>query len=147
MPPLRERIEDVPLLAQYLHERYAQKAGTKIAKIDRSSLETLQKYDWPGNVRELQNVIERSVILCDTPVLTVDETCFRRETRSRSAQPISFNTAHSTSERDIIEKALTECAGRVGGPKGAAVKLGTPRQTLESKIKSLGINKHLFRRP
>ena len=147
VPPLRERIEDIPLLAQYLLERYAKKASKKITTIDRLTLEMLQNYDWPGNVRELQNVIERGVILCETPVLYVDETWFRREARSRIGQPVLFNVALDTSEREMIERALKESAGRVGGMKGAAVKLGLPRQTLESKIKALGINKFRFRRP
>ena len=147
VPPLRDRIEDIPLLAQYLLERYAKKAGKKITTIDRLTLEMLQSYDWPGNVRELQNVIERAVILCETPVLYVDETWFRREARSRTGQPLPFNAALDTSEREMIERALKESAGRVGGIKGAAMKLGLPRQTLESKIKALGINKFRFRRP
>ena len=147
VPPLRERIEDIPLLAEYLVQRYAKKAGKKITTIDRSTLEIFQNYDWPGNIRELQNVIERAVILCETPVLYVDETWFRREARSRIGEPIPFNAALDTSEREMIERALSESAGRVGGQKGAAVKLGLPRQTLESKIKMLGINKFRFRRP
>jgi formate hydrogenlyase transcriptional activator len=147
VPPLRERIEDIPLLAEYLLERYAKKAGKKITAIDRSTVEMLQNYDWPGNVRELQNVIERAVILCETPVLSVDESWFRRESTSRTGPPISFNATVSINERELIERALAECAGRVGGPKGAAAKLGLPRQTLESKIKLLGINKFRYRRP
>jgi formate hydrogenlyase transcriptional activator len=147
VPPLRERIEDIPLLAEYLLERYAKKAGKKITAIDRSTLEELQNYDWPGNVRELQNVIERAVILCETPVLFMDESWFRREPTSRTDPPISFNAAVSINERELIERALAECAGRVGGPKGAATRLGLPRQTLESKIKLLGINKFRYRRP
>jgi formate hydrogenlyase transcriptional activator len=147
VPPLRERIEDIPLLAEYLLERYAKKAGKKITTIDRLTLEMLQNYDWPGNVRELQNVIERAVILCETPVLYVDETWLRREAPSRAGQPSPFNAALNTSERELIERALSECAGRVGGIKGAAVKLGLPRQTLESKIKNLKINKFRFKRP
>ena len=147
VPPLRERIEDIPLLAEYLLERYAKKAGKKITAIDGSTLEKLQNYDWPGNVRELQNVVERAVILCETSVLSVDESWFQRESTSRTEPPVSFNVAVSTNERELIERALAECAGRVGGPKGAAIKLGLPRQTLESKIKLLGINKFRYRRP
>ena len=147
VPPLRERTEDIPLLAEYLVERYTKKAGKKITAIERSTLEILQNYDWPGNVRELQNVIERAVILCETSVLSVDETWFRREAPSRDEQLISFNTALTMSERELIERALTESAGRVGGRQGAAAKLGLPRQTLESKIKILGINKFRFKRP
>jgi formate hydrogenlyase transcriptional activator len=147
VPPLRERIDDIPLLAEYLVQRYAKKAGKKITAIDRLTLEMLQNYDWPGNVRELQNVIERAVILCETPALYVDDTWFRREAHSSALQPIPLNAAVNTSEREMIERALSESAGRVGGPKGAAAKLGLPRQTLESKIKTLGINKFRFRRP
>ena len=115
VPPLRERIEDIPLLAEYLVERYAKKAGKKITTIDRWTLEMLQNYDWPGNVRELQNVIERAVILCETPVLYMDETWLRHEAPSRAGQPIPFNAALNTSEREMIERALSESAGRVGG--------------------------------
>ena len=147
VPPLRERIEDIPLLAEYLLGRYAKKAGKRITAIDRSTLEELQNYDWPGNVRELQNVIERAVILCETAVLSMDESWFRRQSASRTDPPISFSAAVTTNERELIERALAECAGRVGGPKGAAAKLGLPRQTLESKIKLLGINKFRYRRP
>jgi len=147
VPPLRERIDDIPLLAEYLVQRYAKKAGKKISAIDRLTLEMLQNYDWPGNVRELQNVIERAVILCETPALHVDDTWFRREAHSSALQPIPLNAAVNTSEREMIERALSESSGRVGGPKGAAAKLGLPRQTLESKIKTLGINKFRFRHP
>jgi formate hydrogenlyase transcriptional activator len=147
VPPLRERIEDIRLLAEYLVERYAKKAGKKITTIDRPTLEILQNYDWPGNVRELQNVIERAVILCETPVLNVDETWFRRQSPSQTGQPIPFNASLTMSEREMVERALSESAGRVGGPKGAAARLGLPRQTLESKIKILGINKFRYRRP
>jgi len=147
VPPLRERIDDIPLLSEYLVQRYAKKAGKKITAIDRLTLEMLQNYDWPGNVRELQNVIERAVILCETPALCVDDTWFRREAHSSALQPIPLNAAVNTSEREMIERALSESAGKVGGPKGAAAKLGLPRQTLESKIKTLGINKFRFRHP
>lgn len=146
VPPLRERMEDIPLLAEYLVERYGKKAGKKITTIDRSTLDIFQNYDWPGNIRELQNVIERAVILCETPVLYVDETWFRCESPPPAGEPISFNAALASSEREMIERALSESAGRVGGPKGAAAKLGLPRQTVESKIKILGINKFRFRR-
>jgi len=145
VPPLRERIEDIPLLAGYLVKRYAKKAGKKITSIDRATLEILQNYDWPGNVRELQNVIERAIILCEAPILYVDDTWFRREAHSGAIRSIPIHTALSSSERELIERALSECKGTVGGPKGAAAKLGLPRQTLESRIKVLGIDKFRFR--
>jgi formate hydrogenlyase transcriptional activator len=97
----------------------------------------LRNYNWPGNVRELQNVIERAVILCETSVLYVDQTWFRREARFRAANAVPFNLAVDTNERAIIERALSACGGRVGGANGAAASLGLPRQTLESKIKTL----------
>jgi len=146
VPPLRERIEDIPLLAEYFVERYAKKAGKKVTTIDRLTLKLLQNYDWPGNIRELQNVIERASILCETPVLHVDETWFRRESPSRTGQFIPFNVARTIGEREMIERALSECAGRIGGHKGAAAKLGLPRQTLEYRIKTLGINKFRHKR-
>jgi formate hydrogenlyase transcriptional activator len=148
VPPLRERIEDIPLLAEYLVQRYARKAGKKITTIEQTTVEMLKNYNWPGNVRELQNVIERAVILCETPILYLDETWFRQSQKpSRTGRAIPFNAALDTNERELIERALLEASGRVGGPKGAAAKLGLPRQTLESKIKILGINKFRFKRP
>jgi len=147
IPPLRERIEDVPLLAEYLVERYAKKARKNITAISETTLQTLQSYNWPGNIRELQNIIERAVILSETQVLDVDESWFRRDLRPRMGQLPSFHTALNTGEREMIENALSQCVGRIGGLKGAAAKLGMPRQTLESKIKILGINKFHFRGP
>jgi formate hydrogenlyase transcriptional activator len=147
IPPLRERIEDVPLLAEYLVERYAKKARKNITTISEAMLQTLQSYSWPGNIRELQNIIERAVILSETQVLDVDESWFRRDLRPRRGQLLSFHTAIATGERETIENALSQCVGRIGGLKGAAAKLGMPRQTLESKIKILGINKFHFKRP
>jgi transcriptional regulator with GAF, ATPase, and Fis domain len=146
VPPLRQRKEDIPLLVQYFVDRYATRDGKKITGIDRRSLELLQSYTWPGNIRELQNVIERSVIVCDSANLSVDETWLvRRALPSDSAiQPLSERLA--TQEKEMIEAALAESRGRVSGPQGAAAKLGIPQSTLDSKIKSLKINKHQFRK-
>src|SRR3984893_16449582 len=112
IPPLRERTEDIPLLVEYLIERYARKAGKKITNVDRSTLELFEDYDWPGNIRELQNVIERAVILCETATLSVDETWFRRDSKSGGDQVLPLTTALTENERDIIEKALAESAGQ-----------------------------------
>jgi formate hydrogenlyase transcriptional activator len=147
LPPLRERTDDIPLLVEYLIERYAKKAGKKITNIDRSTLEFFKAYDWPGNVRELQNVIERAVILCEGTTFSVDETWFRRESKPGGGQVLPLTTTLTESERDIIEKALAESAGQVGGANGAAARLGIPRQTLDSKIKMLGINKFRYKKP
>ncbi|HUO32160.1 MAG TPA: sigma 54-interacting transcriptional regulator, partial [Bryobacteraceae bacterium] len=146
VPTLRERKVDIPLLVEYFLDRYGRKAGKTFRSVDKRSLDLLQSYPWPGNIRELQNVIERSVIVSDTEVFSVDETWLSR--RSPRAGPEIrrdlFRTPPSE-EKSIIEAALRECGGRVYGPGGAAEKLGIPRSTLESKIRTLKINKNRFR--
>ena len=145
MPPLREREEDISILVAYFVDRYASKAGKKIRDIDRKTLDLLRSYAWPGNIRELQNVIERSIILCETETFFVDESWLIRD--SLQARPASrpFSADLGTHEREMIEAALTESRGRVSGPKGAAAKLGLPPSTLESKIRSLKISKQRFK--
>jgi len=143
MPPLRERREDIPALAEYFIGRYARKAGKAYRRIGKHTLERLQSYPWPGNVRELQNVIERSVIVSETDEFTLDESWVSSVARSESGLGLSGTlTVH---ERVIVEDALRASGGRVFGPSGAATRLGIPRSTLESKIRSLGINKKRFR--
>jgi DNA-binding NtrC family response regulator len=146
VPPLRQRTEDIPLLVEYFVDRYANRDGKKITTIDRRSLELLQSYAWPGNIRELQNVIERSVIVCDSANLSVDETWLVRRPISAdsTSQPLSEKLA--SQEKEMIEAALAESNGRVAGPRGAAAKLGIPQSTLDSKIRSLRINKQQFRK-
>ncbi len=144
LPPLRERKEDIPLLVEYFVDRFASKAGKKITGIDKRSMDLLQSYAWPGNIRELQNVIERSVIVCDRPNLSVDESWVGRGRRARAAaQPLSEKLA--AQEKELVEAALAESHGKVSGPSGAAAKLGMPQSTLDSKIKSLKIDKHRFK--
>jgi formate hydrogenlyase transcriptional activator len=145
VPSLRERKDDIPLLAKYFIERYARSTGKKIKNIDRKTLELLQAYDWPGNIRELQNVIERAVILCDRETLSIDESSMQRETFETFRPSAALNETLIDTAKEMIEVALEECRGRVSGPSGAAEKLGIPRSTLESKIRSLHINKYLFR--
>ena len=145
MPPLRDRVEDIPLLVEYLTERYASKAGKKIASINKQTLDLFKTYDWPGNIRELQNVLERAVILCDGDILAVDETWLQRELPRPIVATRRLGRAGADQERDLIESALTESRGRVSGPGGAAAKLGIPRSTLESRIRSLQINKYQFK--
>jgi len=140
VPPLRERQEDVRLLVEYFVDRYSNKAGKKITNIDRRSMEKLQAYPWPGNIRELQNVIERSVIVCETENFSVDESWLSH--KSGSERPLSEEL--ESREKERIEAALAEAKGRVSGPTGAAAKLGMPPSTLDSKIKSLRIDKHRF---
>ena len=143
IPALRERIDDISLLVEYLIDRYAQAAGKKFRSIDKGTLELFQTYSWPGNVRELQNVIERAVILSDGETFSVDETWLTPVTPKAAAVPLVANLIDH--EKEMIETALREAEGLVSGPTGAATKLGVPRQTLESKIRKLGINRHRFK--
>jgi formate hydrogenlyase transcriptional activator len=136
VPALRERADDIRLLVEYLVRRYAQAVGKKIERIDGKTLELLSSYDWPGNVRELQNVIERSVILTDGNVFSIDEAWLKRNADTKDV---------AVGEREKIEAALAAAKGRVSGPHGAATMLGIPRQTLESRIRDLHINKYQFK--
>src|SRR6266702_8112669 len=123
VPPLRERVADIPLLVEYFIDRFGKKGGKKFRTIDRKSLGLLQAYDWPGNIRELQNVIERAVILCEGETLSVDETWLRRELPVTRSRPSTLNRVLGRQEKEMIEAALTQCYGRVSGPSGAATKL------------------------
>jgi formate hydrogenlyase transcriptional activator len=145
LPPLRERVDDIPLLVEYLIDRYAKKAGKKFRNITKNTFELFQAYDWPGNIRELQNVIERAVILCDGETFSIDESWMKRESSLVSGPVVPFVTTLVEREREMIETALAQCQGRIAGPSGAANKLGIPRQTLDARIASLGIDKHRFK--
>jgi formate hydrogenlyase transcriptional activator len=145
IPALRERVDDISLLVEYLIDRYAQAAGKKFRTIDKGTLELFQTYDWPGNVRELQNVIERAVILSDGETFSVDETWLTPVTPKTAASSVPLVANLIDHEKEMIETALREAEGFVSGPTGAATKLGIPRQTLESKIRKLGINRHRFK--
>ena len=144
IPPLRERVGDIPVLVEYLVERYAKTAGKRIRNIKKETLELFQAYDWAGNVRELQNVIERAVVLSDGETFSIDESWLRGKPhrRSRLARPV---TTLAEGEKELIEAALAASRGRISGPSGAAAKLGIPRQTLESKMQALHIDRHSFR--
>jgi transcriptional regulator with GAF, ATPase, and Fis domain len=144
MPSLRERIDDIPLLVEYLTARYAQKAGKKIQGIQKRTLDLLQSYRWPGNVRELQNVIERAMILCDAEILSVDESWLPTGAPPEWQPAVRLAASIEDQERVMIESALASCRGRVSGALGAAARLGMPRSTLESKIRVLEIDKHRF---
>ena len=145
VPPLRYRKDDIPLLVEYLTERYASKAGKKIKSIQKRTLELFQSYDWPGNIRELQNVIERAVILCDDEVFWVDESWLESESARANEKVHGLARLGTEQERKLIESALAQSRGRIAGPSGAAAKLGIPRSTLETKIRRLGIVKHRFK--
>jgi formate hydrogenlyase transcriptional activator len=146
MPSLRERREDIPMLVEYFIDRYARKAGKDIRHVSRETLELLQAYAWPGNIRELQNVIERSVILCETDMFSIDESWLPLPlAATESKLYIGLPRRLEVQEKNMIEEALQASHGRVFGPMGAAAKLGIPRSTLESKIKTLKIDKNRFR--
>jgi formate hydrogenlyase transcriptional activator len=141
LPPLRDRKQDVPLLVNYFVDRYATRAGKKIEHIEKKSLAALQEYSWPGNVRELQNVIERSLIIGETNEFSVDKSWFSNEPQLAN----SVAADHTSTERKLIEAALAQSNGKVSGRQGAAAILGLPASTLESKIRTLRINKHAYK--
>jgi formate hydrogenlyase transcriptional activator len=146
IPPLRERREDIPLLVEYFIDRYARKTGKKIRGIERSTLELLRSYAWPGNIRELQNVIERSVIVCETQTFSVDESwLYRQPLPGKPKRDLGLSENLVAQEKEMIEAALRDSRGRVSGPTGAAARLGMPGSTLESKIRALKINKNRFK--
>jgi transcriptional regulator with GAF, ATPase, and Fis domain len=145
LPPLRERKEDIPALVSYFVDRYAKRGGRKIRGIRKRAVNLLESYSWPGNIRELQNVIERSLIVCETDEFTIDKSWLSSEpmpTRSMDQASIEESVP---GERDLIEAALAQTKGKVSGSSGAAAKLGIPPSTLESKIRSLKINKYRFK--
>jgi PAS domain S-box-containing protein len=145
VPALRERREDIPLLVEYLIDRYGAKSGKKIRKITKETLELFQSYTWPGNIRELQNVVERAVILCEGDTFSVDETWLQRGLRPPLGLSVPLLAKVAEREKEVIESALAESKGRISGPAGAAAKLGIPRQTLESKLAKLGIDRYRFK--
>jgi len=146
VPPLCERVDDIPLLVEYFVGRFAKGAGKNIRHISKQTLEQLKGYDWPGNIRELQNVVERAVILCEDDTFVVDESWLKR---APAGSPRSQDGLSALADREVemIEAALAEAHGRISGPTGAAAKLGIPRQTLESKIRRLGIDRYGQKRP
>jgi formate hydrogenlyase transcriptional activator len=141
IPPLRERPEDILLLAKYFIEHYAAKVGKRIRRVKKRTAELLEGYHWPGNIRELQNVIERAMILCNSDTFFVEDAWLHPE-----AEPwVGLQPSLIRQERELIEAALAKTGGRISGPDGAARRLGVPRTTLEYKIKSLRIDKYRFR--
>src|SRR5882672_2636987 len=144
LPPLRERADDIPILVEYLVDRFAKQTGKIIRNVEKQTLQRLTAYDWPGNVRELQNVIERALVLSEGETFVIDESWLARKQRKPSTGTAA--TTLSDGEKALIEAALKETHGRVAGPRGAAAKLGIPRQTLEWKIRALQIDKLAFRK-
>jgi len=145
VPPLRERTEDIPTLVEYFVQRYARKLGKKITNVSERTLKLFRTYHWPGNIRELQNVIERSVILCEGGVFRVDESWPLSRSLQGSLSSNSLSKRLENQEREIIEEVLAKSKGRIAGPSGAAAMLGIPPSTLDSRIKNLTIKKNRFK--
>jgi transcriptional regulator with GAF, ATPase, and Fis domain len=143
VPPLRERVSDIPVLVDYFAARFGARTGKQITHIEKRSLSAMQQYSWPGNVRELQNVVERCLILAEGEVLQVDADMLRGETLSIA--PTVIPTVFRSDRKVEIETVLRETHGRVYGPCGAAARLGLPATTLDSQIRTLRINKHQFK--
>jgi formate hydrogenlyase transcriptional activator len=141
VPPLRERPEDILLLAKYFIERYAAKEGKRVRSVEKRTAELLRGYHWPGNIRELQNVVERALIFCDSDTFFVEQAWLLPEADS----PVGLQPSLMNRERELIEAALAETRGRISGPDGAARRLGVPRSTLEYRIQSLRIDKYRYR--
>jgi formate hydrogenlyase transcriptional activator len=144
LPPLRQRAEDIPQLVRHFTQRFARRMGRRIETIPSKTLDAMTRYLWPGNVRELQNVIERAVILSNGPTLMVSCADLQNlpaapalTEASKSPAPITLSDA----EREHILSALTATNWVVGGPKGAAARLGMKRSTLQKKMKKLAISR------
>jgi transcriptional regulator with GAF, ATPase, and Fis domain len=144
IPALRHRREDIPLLIEYFTHRLARRAGKRINKIRKETLKLLQTYDWPGNIRELQNVVERGIIISESDSLEIDERWLSLSSR-KSLSNVAPRLGSAPREKDSIEDALMASKGRVSGQFGAAARLGIPSSTLESRIKTLDIDKRRFK--
>ena len=145
MPPLRERKEDIPMLLDYFLKRYSDKAGKRISGADQRTIELFTTYSWPGNIRELQNVIERSVIVCENQIFSVDGSWLSGTPVQPNGHTSNLAERLREQEKKIIETMLADSKGRIAGRHGAAAKLGVPSSTLESKIKTLKIRKSYFK--
>ncbi len=135
LPPLRERREDIPVLVRYFAQKHARRMDRRIETIPAEALEALSRWPWPGNVRELENLIERAVILSRGPVLQVPLAELRGAPGVGGGRLATLEEA----EREHILRALEETGGVVGGPRGAAARLGLKRTTLQSRMQKLGI--------
>jgi formate hydrogenlyase transcriptional activator len=138
VPPLRERSEDIPLLVRYFAQHYARRMRKPIETIPAETLTALCHYPWPGNIRELENLIERSVILSQGPELRVP----RGELKAQATAAPNGVATLEAAEREHILRALREAHWMIGGPTGAAARLGMKRTTLQSRMKKLGISRH-----
>ena len=138
VPPLRDRKEDIPNLVRYFTQKYARAMDRRIARIPGETMEFLVRWPWPGNIRELQNLVERSVILSPGPDLRVP---MSEMALPADHSPVATTQSYEDLERQGILDALKASGGAVGGPNGAAARLGLKRTTLHSKMKRLGLDR------
>jgi formate hydrogenlyase transcriptional activator len=136
LPPLRERVEDIPLLVEHFLRKYSARFKRPIDVIPHDLMEALKTHDWPGNIRELQNFIERAVVFSPESVLCLQLTDLKRMAKRSS---IGASRTLADAEREHILRALKETDGKIGGQSGAATRLGLPRTTLVYKMRKLGI--------
>ena len=136
VPPLRDRRDDIPLLVRYFVQQNARRMNKRITNIPADAMQALTRYHWPGNIRELQNFIERAVILSPGPALQAPV----RELKRLRKGPLPSAVTLADAESEAIVRALREAGGRVGGPQGAAARLGMKRTTLQAKMRKLGID-------
>ena len=138
-PPLRERTGDIPILVRHFVEAHSRRMGKRIETIPEATMAALVRWKWPGNIRELENFLERAVILTRGPVLFVP--LAELETQEAQGDQDWDNPTLQAAEREHILRVLREAQGQIGGPTGAAARLGLKRTTLNSKIKKLGIER------
>lgn len=139
VPPLRERPEDIPLLVHFFANRFAQQMKKRIESVPKETMAALVSYNWPGNIRELQNLVERGVILSRGSTLEIPLTELKRATRSTTVT--NSSTTLEAVERDHILRVLSETRWVIGGPSGAAARLGMNRTTLNHRMRKLGISR------
>ncbi|HEX9110100.1 MAG TPA: sigma 54-interacting transcriptional regulator, partial [Terriglobales bacterium] len=135
VPPLRERREDIRLLVEHFVQKCAKRMNRRITSIPKKTIDALTGWDWPGNVRELENFVERSVILTQGSVLVSPLSELKPPSEG------AMNDTLEAAEREHILRALHESRGQIGGPRGAAARLGLKRTTLQSKLKQMGIDR------
>jgi len=139
VPPLRDRAGDIRLLVEHFARRHAATLGKTVRRISRTTMDLLECYPWPGNVRELQNIVERSLIICDSDTLSVDESWLKSGRRVATSTDGGAASTLDGVKRAHILRVLEETNWTLGGPGGAAVRLGLKRTTLQSLLKRLGL--------
>jgi formate hydrogenlyase transcriptional activator len=140
IPPLRERIEDIPALARHFAQHCARRLGRPVPSIPAAVIDALKGWSWPGNIRELQNVIERAVIVSTGSTLALSPEDVQPQMR-RGATASKTAATFADAERDAILRALRASGGIIAGPTGAAARLGLRRTTLQSKMRRLHIQR------